>query len=252
MDARYGRVKWGKGQARSRTGAENWKKTRQWNKAAEGTAVRPRVFCASMADWLDEEVPIEWLADLLTLIHDTSNLDWLLLTKRPENWRERMEKAGACWGNEWQRMLWLEDWLKGQAPENVWIGTSVEDQTRADERLPILCTIPARIRFLSCEPLLGPVDVSDYLDDLTDGGYVPGSAPIQWVICGGESGPGARPMAAEWARGLRDQCTESGTAFFFKQWGAFDSRGEQVGKKRAGRELDGREWSELPEGISGA
>jgi protein gp37 len=115
-------------------------------------------------------------------------------------------------------------WGDGWA--NVWLGTTVEDQQRADERIPHLSTTPAVKRFLSCEPMLGPV--------------VPDLRGIDWVICGGESGPGARPMHPDWARGLRDQCKAAGVAFFFKQWGGAD-------KKAAGRELDGREWSEMPE-----
>jgi len=93
MDTRYGRVKWGAGNPRSRTAPSNWKKVRSWNNRAGRDGVRPRVFCASLADWLDDEVPLEWLADLLGLISQTTNLDWLMLTKRPENWADRLSRV---------------------------------------------------------------------------------------------------------------------------------------------------------------
>ena len=245
MDIRYGRVKWGKGQPRSRTAADNWRKPKRWNKAAEGAAERPRVFCASLADWLDDEVPIEWLAQLLTLIHDTPNLDWLLLTKRPQNWCNRIAEAMGCLDRPIPQAKNVEEalanpekfcrtpaalslgyWLWGKAPHNVWIGTSAEDQTRWDERMPLLMNIPARVRFVSAEPLVGRIHMGELRPD--------------WLIVGGESGPGARPMDREWVDHLCDQCDER-TAFHFKQWGGVD-------KKAAGRLLRGRTWDELPAG----
>ena len=214
---------------------------------------RPRVFCASLADWLDDEVPIEWLADLLALIHATPNLDWQLLTKRPELFRHRLHKISrdselAC---RWHMLF--------QAPPNVWLGTSVEDQTRAAERIPLLLQTPAAVRFLSCEPLLGDICLSNFNPRLGPGYDFEGG--IHWVIAGGESGPHARPMDPAWARSLRDQCTAAGVPFFFKQWGEWlpsgqdDAQGRnqctdadflRVGKHRAGRLLDGREWNEMP------
>lgn len=220
MDTRYGRVKWGKGQPRARTGQDNWRKPRQWNKAAEGADERPRVFCASLADWLDDEVPIRWLAELLEMVHATPRLDWLLLTKRPENWRRRLEQASECFGPG----NIVQDWLRGDAPDNVWIGTSAEDQPRWDERIPLLMNIPARVRFVSAEPLLGRIHMGEMRPD--------------WLIVGGESGPGARPMEREWAEHLCQQC-DGNTAFHFKQWGGID-------KKKAGRILNGRTYDELP------
>lgn len=202
-------------------------------------AARPRVFCASMADWLDDEVPVEWLADLLRLIALTPNLDWLLLTKRPENWRARLNEAYVL-----DKSFDLTAfWLAGRAPDNVWVGTTVEDQPRADERIPHLLRIPSRVRFLSCEPLLGSINFEEALDPMmavTADFRFHGLDGIHWVICGGESGPNARPMHPQWARSLRDQCTASGVPFFFKQWGG-------TNKKAAGRELDGRTWDEVPE-----
>jgi len=182
---------WGFCAPRRRTSVDNWNKPLKWDREAaqeqhayseacrDGQVDeccltpprRPRVFCASLADWLDDEVPIEWLADLMDLIRRTPNLDWLLLTKRPQNWRARVEAvmAFAMFSPAHHAMLpWLGKWhpdhdsgggVKGSPvpPENVWVGTSVEDQTRANERIPRLMDIPAKVRFLSCEPLLGPV-----------------------------------------------------------------------------------------------
>src|SRR5205085_322251 len=123
-----------------------------------GHYARPRIF-PSLCDWLDDEVPIEWLADFLKLIHDTPNLDWLLLTKRPENWSDRIHTAFRL-PNDEPLETWLSGWLDGdRAPHNVWIGVSVEDQQRADERIPLLLQIPAKVRFLSVEPLLSEVNL---------------------------------------------------------------------------------------------
>jgi protein gp37 len=136
----------------------------------------------------------------------------------------------------------LLDYFSPKPPHNVWIGTTVEDQKRADERIPDLIEIPAVKRFLSCEPLLEPLDLSYWLTESL-------TPQIDWVICGGESGPDARPMHPDWARRLRDQCVSVGVPFFFKQWGAWlhaDGTMNRVGKKSAGRLLDGREWSQFP------
>lgn len=251
MDHRWNKVQWGPGKPRVRTSEAMWKKPIQWNAEAGKTGIRPRVFCASLADWLDPEVPIEWLADLLELISMTPHLDWLLLTKRPGFWWDRVDAAlrfQLCSNPSLSGLEFLSRvWLDGYVPNNVWIGTSVEDQETAEARISHLLNIPAKVRFLSCEPLLGPVDLASgagvtYWDDPCAG--------IHWVICGGESGPNARPMHPDWARGLRDQCNEAGVSFFFKQWGEHDSEMRPVGKKKAGRLLDGREWNEVPGGAA--
>jgi protein gp37 len=222
-------VNWGKGAPRRRTSGHNWNQPVKWNEAAAaieavfnvpgpitsvlGPVARPRVFCASLADWLDDEVPIEWLADLLDLIQRTPHLDWLLLTKRPENWYERTRLVACLLSRtkaprpNYALLSFLAEWKLGSPPDNVWIGTTVEDQVRADERIPALLSIPARVRFLSCEPLLGPVYLHRARQAWTG---LPG---IDWVICGGESGPKARPMYPDWARSLRDQCAEAGVPF---------------------------------------
>ena len=187
---------------------------------------------------------------LFRLIERTRQLDWLLLTKRPENVL-RMVPG-----------LWLERW-----PAHVWLGTSVEDQATADERIPLLLQIPARVRWLSCEPLLWPIDLRAvrylqgnalYVGD--EGGAEYAGSPrgmLSWIIAGGESGPNARPMYPEWARSLRDQCAGAGVPFFFKQWGAprppglgadaLHDAGYDVAERNGGDSLDGRQWHEFPE-----
>lgn len=289
---------WGKGVPRKRTSVHNWNDPVRWNRVAElgmfrelydadGTTViyrgdmrskevplfegerkcvqvRPRVFCASLADWLDDEVPIEWLADLLALIQATPHLDWLLLTKRPENWRTRIGLAAV---NLTERGMphRLHHWQAGEAPDNVWIGWSVENKPAADTRAPHGLAIPARVRFLSCEPLLGPVEFSD-VTKRSDAVHQLGKKSldgIHWVIVGGESGHAARPMHPDWARSIRDQCVAVGVPMLFKQWGEWcpgypvDERTPRVvmgagvvlgrfGKVAAGRKLDGREWNGFP------
>ena len=203
-------------------------------------AVKParrRVFCASLADVFDNEAPVEWLVDLLELIRKTPNLDWLLLSKRVGNWRSRMKEArlhisskptgGEC---TWS---WIDRWEHDEPPPNVWLGATVCNQPEADRDIPKLRAVPARGRFLSIEPMLGPVDLTridlgaEWMDSLAGYRWLKGSesdicdagAPLDQVICGGESGPHARPMHPDWARSLRDQCAAAGVAFNFKQWG---------------------------------
>jgi len=187
MDTRYGRVKWGKGNPRHLT--NTWKQPLAWNRAAEQQGIRKRVFCASLADVFDAEVPKAWRTSLWSLIRDCSNLDWQLLTKRPEN----IEK-------------FLPDNWNMKDFSHVWLGTTVENQKRADERVEILTTIPASIHFLSAEPLLGPIEFKSL-------------EHIEWVIVGGESGHGARSMDMGWAMDIVQQCADNGIACFVKQLG---------------------------------
>ncbi len=199
---------------RWRTSASNWKQPLRWNKNAERAGIRKRVFCASLADVFDNQVPEEWRADLFDLIRATPMLDWQLLTKRPQNIAKMLPA----------------DWVDGYP--NVWLGTTCEDQTEADRRISHLLGVPASVRFLSCEPLLGQIDlysvgVGQYLranvlvrySDHCFGNPLTPTASIDWVIAGGESGPGARPSHPDWFRSLRDQCAAAGVPFFFKQWG---------------------------------
>jgi protein gp37 len=249
---RSGLVRWGAD--RRRTSASNWRQPLKWNAEAAKTGARRRVFCASLADVFDNEVPGEWRSELGALIRATPNLDWLLLTKRIGNVRAMLP----------------EDW--GAGYPNVWLGATVVNQEEADRDVPKLLATPAQVRFLSCEPLLGPIDLSPYLvDDVHRMGRAP-RMEIDWVIVGGESGPHARPMHPRWAGSLRDQCFRAGVAFHFKQWGEFtdflhlgerwnsmsyEAQGRQefvegramirVGKKVAGRLLDGLTWDEFPQ-----
>lgn len=240
---RWGKDLWGAGKPRQRTSAANWRNPLAWEKQAAATGVRRKVFCGSLCDWLDPEAPIEWLADLLAIIRRTPHLDWLLLTKRPDLWDERICGATGLWGYEGQighfgatdSWAFGFDWLHGRPPANVWIGATVENQEMADKRIPKLLKIPARVRFLSCEPMLGPVNLRSVayiraggqtiIDALTGhmpnafSGSTPSWARLDWIICGGESGPKARPMHSDWARALRNQCEAAGVPFFFKQWG---------------------------------
>jgi len=169
-----------------------------------------RVF-PSLCDWLDEDVPIEWLADFLKLIHDTPNLDWLLLTKRPENFH-RVDEAEDLLGDEAAEMVhaWASE---GEAPKNVWIGVSCENQEYADKRILELLKIPAKIRFVSAEPLLGPIDFYFYQNGFKGEHY------LDWVIIGGESGPKARPCVVEWIRDIVLQCKRASVPCFVKQLG---------------------------------
>lgn len=252
MDKRYGRAQWGDNGTRVRTSDANWKKPLQWNKAAAAAGERHRVFCASLADVFEDRDELKsWRDDLFRLILATPNLDWLLLTKRPENVR-RMMPFHNC-----------------ELPlPNVWIGTSVENQEQADKRIPELLMIPAKVRFLSIEPLLGQVDLKLWQSE----GLPIDAEPfreradlLHWVIVGGESGRDARPMHPDWVRSIRDQCQAADVPFFFKQWGEFSpyvkvvegntiidkeldgGHVTRVGKHAAGRKLDGQIHDAVPE-----
>jgi len=146
FDKRRHLVEWGPGKPRVRTSEANWKKPLAWNRKAEKDGVRPRVFCASLADWLDPEVPVAWLADLLALIQETPHLDWLLLTKRPQLWRWCM--LGVLDTPIGASLKMVRDWFEGVAPANIWIGATVENEKNTT-RIPYLLQIPARVRFLS-------------------------------------------------------------------------------------------------------
>ncbi len=308
--ARFGRVSWGHA-PRVRTAASTWAQPYIWNRrpfyeclacgwrgakrvrsgcpvcgpSRPGRATprsrlvtaRRRVFCASLADWLDTSVPIEWFTELLELIHATPNLDWLLLSKRVGNWESRLEAAADhVWktvGNG-DLMQWIDAWrFRGSAPTNVWIGATVVTPREADRDIPKLLQVPASVHYLSVEPMLDQISIARWLT--VSGG-------IDWVICGGESGPGARPVHPAWVRSLRDECIAAGVAFFMKQWGAWipydfnnpparrfelllsldgatdipdfrapdEAHGEvavaRVGTARAGRVLDGTTWSQFP------
>lgn len=302
-DGRFGRNNWGpKGK---RQEVKSWRaELNKISKRGLAEGRRLRVFCQSMSDTfegpetcggLDSE---NWKlmerlrANLFYEVPRHPHLDFLLLTKRPENACRLMADSyeirvsGTAGYDDGRTELYL--------PKNLWIGTSVEDQATAIERIPHLSRIPAAVRYLSCEPLIGMVDLTDIqitkdgvtmnaLTGVSEGiRYLP---EIHWVIVGGESGRNARPMRPTWAQSLRDQCVAAGVPFFFKQWGEWaplngtgrphpdddetelpwtwvspdgqtkqssdgysDSLMVRVGKKAAGRLLDGREWSQFPGG----
>lgn len=186
---RSGLVRWGVGAERRLTTAANWRQPVKWNKSAAAAGERPRVFCASLADVFDNEVPVSWRKDLFKLIGQTPHLDWLLLTKRIGNVAQMITTQ------------WL-DW-----PTNIWLGATVVNQDELDRDLQKLLAIPATIRFLSVEPMLGPIRFVRH-GPLSE---------LNWVICGGESGHGARPMEIDWAADLRAQCEARGISFFMKQ-----------------------------------
>lgn len=286
---------WGPGATRKRTSPANWKMPILWDmtrwficpecgwRGPEGEAAlnnfgmlrcpacdcgneleetRARVFCASLADVFDEEVPDEWRDDLRRLMHSTPNLDWLILTKRVEKMVDYFEQEPFFFMGS-----------------NLWMGVSIEDQKSADFRIPYLFRVHAEKRFISYEPALGPVDFTRIpvpgLEPITASclGYdqhsfiqVHPDYRINWIIMGGESGPGARPLHPDWARSVLDQCQAAGVPFFFKQWGEWTPyyplhknlanvketwiNGRyfyRVGKEAAGRMLDGRTWDEYPE-----
>ena len=208
-DKRTGGSHWGKSERRF-FGEKHWREPLKWNEAARKAGERRRVFCASMADvfedapGLDEQRRKLWL-----LIHKTENLDWLLLTKRPEN-IERMYLDCYPWGSD-------------PAP-NVWLGTSVEDQDSASERIPHLLKVPARVRFLSVEPLLRIVDLAVAGAFVTNGVALRASRDsgdgVSWVIVGGESGPRARPCDVAWIRSIVEQCKAANVPCFVKQLGS--------------------------------
>ncbi len=167
-----------------------------------------RIFVNSMSDLFHEEIPLPFIRSIFSVMEQADQHIFQVLTKR----HERLARI-AC------KLPW---------PDNVWVGVSVENQVWAEQRVPCLKQVPARVRFLSCEPLLRPLNLEPHLDG------------IHWVIVGGESGAKARPIHPNWVRDIRSQCYEAGVPFFFKQWGGTTC-------KAGGRLLDGRFWGEMPE-----
>ncbi|MBN1430465.1 MAG: phage Gp37/Gp68 family protein [Anaerolineae bacterium] len=209
-----------------------WEQPFKWNKAAPAGlgVIRKRVFCASMADVFEDHPQVEeWRERLWAVIEVTPNLDWLLLTKRPENIEAMLP----------------DRWIFGSGtPKNIWLGASAENQDHLDSRWPVLQSIGRtwgiRYLFLSLEPLLGPINLEvayEYHEHDEDGHNW--RCGVDWVIVGGESGFNARPMNLGWARAVRDQCVENEIPFFFKQVGGKD-------KKKGGDVLDGQVWHQFP------
>lgn len=280
MDHRMHKASWGQGRDRIRTSPENWQAPLKWDRAADffgecagcghrgdtrtwgrdimrsaATAktccpeksvhrARRRVFCASLCDVFDNEVDPKWRDDLWTVIGATQNVDWLILTKRIGNAKTMLPWMPEYSGPDGQRT--------SNAWRNVWLGITVVNQAEADRDVPKLLDVPAHVRFLSVEPMLGPVRLTAFLACYghvgppccvdKEGFHAAASrheTGIDWVICGGESGPHARPMELDWAQSLRDQCTAVGVPFLFKQAGG-------MGPDKGGDLLDGHTYKEWP------
>lgn len=295
MAARFsGPGQWGEGLARIVRGANGtvdhrWTGKLRLNEAALDRPLRwrkpRRIFVNSTSDLFHESVPFEWIDRVFAVMALCPQHTFQVLTKRPERMRAYFADPGTA-----DRIALAIGQVADPSPEaefsaqmrvsampltNVWLGTSISEQASADLRIPDLLATPAAVRFVSAEPLLGPVDLTfithlrygqvcaltGYLGTGMYGDYGP---RLNLVIVGGESGPGARPMHPDWPRGLRDQCVAAGVKFFFKQWGEYEADQigpedlrsihhppghvifRKVGKARAGRLLDGREWNQMP------
>ena len=207
---------------------------------------RPRlVFVNSMSDLFHAQVPAEFIALVFATMLRASEHTFKILTKRPRRMRDLLAREAfkTQVADHYQRQAHIQRMQDDELwpPRNVWLGVSIENQEWADRRIPLLREAPAAVRFLSCEPLLGPINLAPHLDvdGSARGDHTPVTPKIDWVIVGGESGAEARRMLPEWARKLRDQCVAAGVPYFLKQWGGRTP-------KSGGRELDGRTWDEMP------
>lgn len=219
---RLGKDLWGKAKHRQQMSEHYWNEPIRWNRKAVKEGRRHRVFCSSMADVFEDHPDlIEPRKRLWDMVAKTPNLDWMLLTKRPENMKVM---APASWASVW--------------PNNVWAGATVGTQEWADKRCPILLEVPAKVRWLSIEPMFGPMDLRKYFQMADPTGLREGS-PFSWAIVGGESGHGARPMKTEWVLDLLRQCRDHDVKFFFKQKGVVLAR---VLGCRAEKGDDPEEW----------
>lgn len=230
-----GTVGWGPHAVRRHPSEEYWRQPEKWNLAAEKLKRKYRVF-PSLCDPFDNHISIDrsWRNRFYKLIADTPRLDWLLLTKRPQNIGRYIPTA------------WHDTW-----PDNVWLGVTAENQEEADRRIPdLLVWSDAPVRFVSCEPLL---------EETSIGPYLYGDTKLNWVIVGGESGKKARMTRPAWVRLLRDQCAEAAVPFLMKQWGEWapfdkgqsekpleNEAMERFGKAKTGRLLDGRLHHDFP------
>jgi protein gp37 len=242
LSKRVGMDLWGGKAPRRFFSEQHWREPLKWNAEAERLGLRARVFCASMADVFEPRPDLDpWREKLWELIESTPQLDWLLLTKRPGQLKH------------------VYPWAK-HPKENVWLGTTAENQKWADRRVERLLGVEAKVRFLSCEPLLSAIDLTRWLQE----------RQITWVIAGGESGGNARPTHPNWIRTLRDQCRAHGVPFHFKQWGHWSPEAQDTPRRRtieledgagrlarlawrpkrsSGRVLDGQTWDGYPPTI---
>jgi protein gp37 len=211
---------WGKDSVRFPASDRQWDDPVRWDRLAEKNGIRSRVFCGSMCDVMEKRNDLDPARErLFDLIEKTPNLDWLLLTKRPQEYRKQLPK----------------EWLANPR-HNVWLMTTCETEDYL-WRIEEMMQAPAVVYGVSFEPLLGAIRLPDSFLKLGN---------KAWAITGGESGPGARPSRVEWFLGIRDQCLGAGVPFHFKQWGNHGSDLIRISKKQAGRVLDGREWDEFP------
>ena len=193
LTLRYGWTQWGPQAERRRTAPANWRKPLRWQRQASKDQTRHRVFCASLADVFDNQAPPGALQDLWGLVRNTPDLDWQILTKRPQNIQGNLP----------------EDWQQGYP--NVWLGVSAENQEEYDRRWPLLLVIPAVVRFISYEPALGPLTLANH------------PRKPDWLIWGGESGPAARPLEPSWVNQIVQECNQFSVASFGKQWGTYQN-----------------------------
>lgn len=207
---RYNHAKWGESGTRVKTAASNWKKPYTWDRKAAKLNIRTKVFCSSLADVFDKHPSIkqEWRDELFKIIKETPNLDWLLLTKRPENMVD----------------LLPADWGKGYP--NVWIGASIGEKKNSEQLIKSLTAVPAKVRFISAEPLLEPFDLPKY--------------GIDWILIGGESGPTTqiRKLDLNTVRLMIDRAQINGTKVFFKQLGAVLAKQYKLSFDKAGEDFD--------------
>ena len=249
-DKRVGGAHWGPGTERRTMSDAHWKEPLKWNRKAEKEGVRRKVFCASMADVFEMgEVQDEGRRRLQGIIANTPHLDWLLLTKRPENWAKVGAQIGWCFdGDRWY-----------EPTGRIWVGVTAEDQKRADERIPVLLQIPAAVRFVSYEPALELISLrwmtppGDWYNDQLQRGAVINeydvAKMIDWIIIGGESGPGARLFDVSWARKTVDACKAAGVACFVKQLGSKPHFDEYTGGHFNIADKKGGNWDEWPERL---
>lgn len=189
-----------------------------------------KIFINGLSDLFHEALSFEQIDQVFQVAARYESHDFQVLTKRPNRMRDYSKRMASHAGGDGEDAPHPERQVPKTWPlQNVWLGVSVENETSAAERIPILSETPAAIRWISYEPALGPINWERWLKG------------IDWVVCGGESGPGARPMQPEWARAARDACDEAGVPYFFKQWG---------GNKKARRVLDGRTHDEWPKSQS--
>jgi len=197
-------------------------------------------FVCSMGDLFHESVPFEWIDKVMAVIAQTPQHTFQILTKRADRMNKYFERSEYDFGYK--------------ITPNIWLGVTVENQEQADKRIPILLEIPAAIRFVSIEPMLGQIYLTDFENPFYN--YIDKTEninSIDWVICGGETGTKARPMHPDWVRSLRDQCKETNTPLFFKSWGEYapftHEKGFEmvkVGKKKSGNLIDGKQYRDFP------